>query len=265
MTELLLRELRYFFTALQFFTRIPIPAWVGYREEYLQGSRKYFPAIGLLVGFVSALTYFTARLVLPPPLCLLLALTAGVLLTGAFHEDGFTDMCDGFGGGWKRDQILSIMKDSRIGSYGVVGLALLLALKFFALYEIARVAEKALWAVFLSGHALSRFLASTVVDALDHVDSAEAGQQVSKSKPLASLRLSLGERGYSFLFALAPLLFLPRLPALVAFVLAYLSRLHLGRFFRKWIDGYTGDCLGAVQQVSETVFYLTLLGAWRFS
>ena len=119
------RERDLLLVALMFFTRIPMPRWVPFDEARLNGASRYFPLVGLLVGAVAALVYGVAVNLWSPALALVLATAATVLLTGAFHEDGFADVCDGFGGGWDREQVLSIMKDSRIGTYGTVGLGLL--------------------------------------------------------------------------------------------------------------------------------------------
>lgn len=119
-----LGQLRLFFIALQFFTRIPVPAWVGYSPLWLQQSSRYFTAVGWVVGSVSALVYFAAAQVWPQLIAVVLACIASIWLTGAFHEDGFADVCDGFGGGSNAQQVLEIMKDSRIGAYGTIGIGL---------------------------------------------------------------------------------------------------------------------------------------------
>ena len=161
-------ELRLFFTALQFFTRLPVPRWVGFDAAWLQHATRYFPAVGILVGVVCAIGYWLASLLLPQVVAVLLSTAAGIYLTGAFHEDGFADVCDGFGGGMQASRVLEIMRDSRVGAYGAIGIVLLLG------------------------------LAATV---------------------------------------------------------------FLAHKFRRRIGGYTGDCLGAVQQLSEIAIYLGLLAA----
>ena len=127
------KELRIFFTALMFYTRIPCPGWVDHSEDYLNKATRYFPLIGWLIGLAMALVIYGSLFILPISVCVILALAVSVLMTGAFHEDGFGDVCDGFGGGWTKSQILEIMKDSRVGTYSVVGFILLFALKMAAL------------------------------------------------------------------------------------------------------------------------------------
>ena len=130
------RELEYFFGALRFFTRLPVPAWVGHSPAALNHSARYFPLVGLVVGLLGALVFAFASFFLPKTLAVLLAMAATLLATGAFHEDGWADMVDGFGGGWTRERTLEIMKDSSIGSYGTIALALMLVGKFMARYKI---------------------------------------------------------------------------------------------------------------------------------
>ena len=111
-------ELEYFFGAVRFFTRLPVPAWVGHSSDALERSSRYFPAIGLIVGSVAALVLTLGDLIWPKTLAVLASMASTLYVTGAFHEDGWSDMVDGFGGGWEKPQILAIMKDSRIGSFG---------------------------------------------------------------------------------------------------------------------------------------------------
>ncbi|MEM1134617.1 MAG: adenosylcobinamide-GDP ribazoletransferase [Bacteroidota bacterium] len=257
---MLKKEVRYFFTALMFFTRIPCPIWTDHSEEYLQKSRKYFPLIGWIVGGISAAVFLGATYILPISIAVVLSIIVSVWITGAFHEDGFADICDAFGGGWTKEQILKIMKDSRVGAFGAVGIFLMILLKLFALIEIAQMST---WlAVFslVSAHASSRFIASTFVHTHAYVQDLDT----SKSKPIASTRITVFEMVYSFSFALLPMFLFQNWYYFLALPIAYLSKIYLGYYFKKHIGGYTGDCLGATQQVSEVVFYLAILGIWKF-
>ncbi|MGB7501352.1 MAG: adenosylcobinamide-GDP ribazoletransferase, partial [Azonexus sp.] len=110
---MLRRELEYFFGAIRFFTRLPVPGWVGHSTEALNRSARYFPAVGLLVGGIGALVFLGAMQVWPQPVAVLLSMAATIYATGAFHEDGLSDSVDGLGGGWDKLRILEIMKDSR--------------------------------------------------------------------------------------------------------------------------------------------------------
>ncbi len=254
------KEIQYFFTALMFFTRIPCPAWVGHSDENLNKSRKYFPLMGWIVGGVAAAILVGASFLFPPAIGVLLSMAATVLLTGAFHEDGFADVCDAFGGGWTQEQILTIMKDSRIGAYGTVGIVLLLLLKFLVITELAHISYGLAAVALINAHTGSRFIASTFVQTHEYVQDPDK----SKARPIAQKRLSVYEMLYSFVFALLPFFLFENWPFLLAFPLAYFSKMYLGYYFKKHLGGYTGDALGATQQVSEVVFYLSILGIWKF-
>ena len=131
-----MHQLRLFFTALQFFTRLPIPGWVGFDPAWLNQASRYFPAVGAVVAAITAGVYALAACVFPSPVAVLLSTAAGIYATGAFHEDGFADMCDGFGGGMTPQRVLEIMKDSRIGAYGAIGTICMLGLKCVTLASL---------------------------------------------------------------------------------------------------------------------------------
>ena len=120
-------QLRLFLTALGFFTRVPIPQWVGYSPEQLNAATRYFPLVGVFVGALVATLTVAMGYVWSPHLAIALGLGVSVLLTGAFHEDGLADSVDAFGGAFERERVLEIMHDSRIGTYGAVALWLALA------------------------------------------------------------------------------------------------------------------------------------------
>ena len=211
------REIRYFFTALMFYTRIPCPAWTDHSEEYLNKSRKYFPLIGWIVAAICIVTFLLASQILPNYVAIVLSMIASVLATGAFHEDGFADVCDAFGGGWSKEQILTIMKDSRIGAYGGVGMMLLLALKFSLLFAMASISVDYLVFGLWAAHASSRFVASTFIQTHDYVQDLDK----SKSKPITANRLSFLEMSISAVFVLIPVLFFQTFWIFIALGLAY--------------------------------------------
>jgi adenosylcobinamide-GDP ribazoletransferase len=251
---MLRRELAYFFGAIRFFTRLPVPAWVGHSAEALNHSARYFPAVGLLVGAIGALVYLAAGQVWPSSVAILLSMAATIYATGAFHEDGLSDTVDGLGGGWDKLRILEIMKDSRVGSYGVIAMALALLGKFILLDSLA---PALLPAALIAGHALSRFCSTLLLACMDYVRE----DLLAKAKPLAT-GLSGGEMLTAAAFVLPALAFLPLQKLLVGCLLAALVTLWLAAKFKRWLGGYTGDCLGATQQLSEIAFYLGLLAAW---
>jgi adenosylcobinamide-GDP ribazoletransferase len=244
------RELEYFFAALRFFTRLPVPRWVGHSSEQLNHAARYFPLVGVIVGTIGAAVTLAALQLWPAPLAVLLGMVATLLATGAFHEDGLADTIDGLGGGWTREDVLRIMKDSRIGSYGAIGIALALLAKFEAL---AALPATSLFAALVAGHAVSRFASTTLIYALDYARDDTS----SKSKPLAT-RMGRGELALAGLFGLAPCLLLPATRVAAALALVLVVTILAARHLVRRIGGYTGDCLGATQQLTELAFYLGL-------
>ncbi len=252
------REVILFFTALMFFTRLPVPKRLPFSQAYLNHAARYFPLVGVLVGGIGAVTVWLAGLIFPPPVAILLSMVATVLATGAFHEDGFADSCDGFGGGYTKARVLEIMKDSRLGTFGALGLVLMLALKFTALMQLDT--AQLPWAL-VAGHALSRFASVTLIVGLKYVRDDLTG----KAKPLA-VKLSGGAFLVAALFGFAPVIWLATDFAWAQGVfllwtlvpVAAMTALAAAYFVRR-IGGYTGDCLGAVQQATEVTFYLAIV------
>jgi adenosylcobinamide-GDP ribazoletransferase len=249
------RELEYFFAALRFFTRLPVPAWVGHTQDQLDHAARYFPLIGILIGAIGAGVTELAALALPIGVAVLLGMAATILATGAFHEDGFADSCDGFGGGWEKAQVLAIMKDSRVGSYATLGVGLMLLAKWNGLVELdAAFGPPLLVIALIAGHAVSRLASALLIYFLTYVRDDDS----SRSKPLAQ-RMALHELVIAVVIGLAPCFLLPPIDALVALAAVALTALLAARYFVRRIGGYTGDCLGATQQVCELAFYLGLL------
>jgi len=250
-------QLQLFFTALQFFTRLPAPGWVGFDAAWLQHAARYFPAVGIIVSLACAVVYWLAALWLPQVVAVLLSTAAGIYLTGAFHEDGFADVCDGFGGGMQPSRVLEIMRDSRVGAYGVIGIVLLLATKIAGLVSLP--ALQVIPALLIA-HPLSRCFAAALIWRMPYV------REEGKVKPLAQ-SMSNGEFAVAVVTAALPLVvcvaagWLALQALLLAMLLGGAATWFLARKFQRRIGGYTGDCLGAVQQFSEVAIYLGLLVA----
>lgn len=265
-------EYNCFLSSLQFLTRIKVPDSFVYKQEYLQQSSRYFSLVGIIVGAISALIYLVLNKYLSNDLAILGYMLTSIWITGAFHEDGLADVCDAFGGGWNKEKILVIMKDSRLGTFGLIGLLAAFATKFLLLKELPGfmppsltpslnplVNYKTMILLMIAAHSLSRFMPVTIIQQFAYV----ADTDLSKSKPLSNSVLSPLSLAICFLFAVLPLVFLSPWYLLVLIPM-YLCRTLLARFFVKWIGGYTGDCLGATQQVTEVVFYLSALIIWRY-
>ena len=127
------KEGKIFLTAVMFLTRLPVPGTIDHSPVYLQQARRYFPVVGWIVGALSALAFLVFSRYVSTDTGIVASMITGLFVTGAFHEDGFADVCDGFGGGWTREKILHIMKDSRIGAFGAIGLMAILSSKFVLL------------------------------------------------------------------------------------------------------------------------------------
>lgn len=242
--------LRPFLTGVMFLTRIPCPTWVGHDSEYLARSTVWFPLIGALVGAWGGAFYLAGRTGwVAPVVAVLLSTAATVWLTGAFHEDALADACDGFGGGWQKDDILRIMKDSRVGSYGVVGLVLVMALKIAALSALSP--GDALRAL-VAAHALGRWSSLPLIWRYEYVrETSATGKPFAASVTPARLAIGTGMAALIVVAALGT--------GAIAAVLAVLAVTWIaGRYFRRWIGGITGDCLGAANQVAELSVYLVL-------
>ena len=269
------KQLHIFFTALMFYTRIPCPNNIDHNPDYLNKASRYFPLIGWIVGGICFGIYYLASIVFSVEIALILSMIAGILTTGAFHEDGFADVCDGFGGGWTKEKILTIMKDSAIGAYGAIGVVLLFLLKFMALSELILItiigdnhslftnhySLITIFLLFISAHSISRLAAISIV--FTHQYSREDAS--SKSKPIAQ-NFTWKEVVGALFFGLLPVGVLSffQWQLLLVLIPVFIARFFLVRYFQKWIDGYTGDCLGATQQVCEVVFYLSIIGIWKF-
>ena len=282
LTRALVHELRLFWLALQFLTRVPVPAWVGWQPEWMPASMRHFPLVGALVGLFGAALLALASAWWPPSVAVGLSMAATIWLTGGFHEDGWADTCDGLGGAVSREKALLIMKDSRLGTYGALGLILLLGLKATVLVELltpglheldsARTSQihqvLLLWTSMglIWAHALSRLVPVLLTRLLPYAGDVEH----AKAKPLAlavatphvwataaNTGVVAAAMGLFFVLDGWPLRTL--LTALswgllgaalvLAFCLAWLKR-RLG--------GFTGDTLGASQQLAE----LAILLAW---
>jgi adenosylcobinamide-GDP ribazoletransferase len=250
-------EIKIFLTAVMYFTRIPCPQWVGHSDERLTKCVRYFPFIGILVGVVGATVYYGGALLFPHPLAVLLSMVSTILLTGAFHEDGLADMCDGFGGGWTKQSIMEIMKDSRIGTFGVIALVSVFALKFASLCYTnpARIPL-----VLIAGHALSRLSTTAMMFTLVYVQDEDR----SRAKPAAK-RTSAVSLVVAAVFGIAPLCFFSGWTIFLTLIPVFAAQVWLSRFYFKWIGGQTGDCCGATQQICETTFYLSALAIWKYT
>ncbi|WP_296173776.1 adenosylcobinamide-GDP ribazoletransferase [uncultured Brevundimonas sp.] len=248
------REARLFVCAVQFLTRIPTPQLAGFQPEWIQQSARYYPLVGQLVGGTAALVLYGAAQVWSPWIAALLAVAAGVVLTGGFHEDGLADTADGLGGGLTRARRLEIMKDSRLGSYGALALGLTLALRAATLAALAQFSPFFSAVALLAAHGLGRAAAVGAMTVMPY------GGDPGMAKEGRPDRASLLGLTVAVLIALWPLVFFS--PATGAGGLALGLAFGAVPAWLAWrlIGGRTGDVLGAVEQAFEVGFLLAVAG-----
>lgn len=236
--------------ALGMLTRIPVLRGLPFSPQLLMQSSRYFPVVGLLIGAWAAVLYGGLSLVLPPLPASALSLIGTLLLTGAFHEDGLADTCDGMGGGFDRESRLRIMKDSRLGTYGGLGLVMAILIKVTVVAALpVVVAVPALIAL----HSAARACAISLMFTLSYI------QHPDSKVALTPERTSVTDLAVALLCGGLSLLVLG--PVVAAALLGFMIIVHL--LARLWLasrlGGYTGDTLGAVEQVAEIGGYVLVL------
>ena len=235
-----------FLRAMQFMTRFPI-AGLPRRKGSLARAAKFFPVVGLAIGGIAAgidqlLTPYMGREILA-----LVLLTYLVLITGALHEDGLADAVDAFGAGWSREQILSIMRDSRIGTYGAVSVTLSLLARFLL---ISKIAPFRLPGVLICASVLCRWTALPLGFLLPNARlDGGLGGCIAGRLPLSSL-------AWGTLFAAVSVAAVLGGASLWPWLITILLTAASALYFKRRIGGITGDCFGAANQITEIVIYL---------
>lgn len=250
------RERRALGAAFTFMTRLPIGSLASHDPADLPASATYFPVVGVVVGLIGATVYVLAERLWAPPIAVLLSIIATVRATGAFHEDALADALDGFGGGWTRDQVLAIMKDSRVGSYALVGVALVIALKFATLAVAASiVTAREVAAVIVAGHTLGRWSSLPLIRWQAYVRPSVPGERPSAGRPfvasVSNARLVAGT-----VIAIAIVIVALEWRAWIAGLVTIGVTALAARYFSRRIGGITGDALGAANQIVEVAVYL---------
>jgi adenosylcobinamide-GDP ribazoletransferase len=257
-------SMRALLLALQYFTRVPLPEgvarWTGFDAGLQRASLAHLPGVGLVVAGVAAACYGAAVMALPrsifaPLVAAILSTVATVLLTGALHEDGLADMVDGLGGSTDRQRALEIMKDSRIGSFGVLALVLALLAKTGLLALVGGVAG---WggaaAALLGGHVMSRGLALAIVATLPNIGSAATSKSLQVAAHMGWTGRILALAWCALALVLAARLSSPAF-CMAGLASAAIAWLWIRRLLARRLQGFTGDCLGATQQLCEIAFY----------
>jgi adenosylcobinamide-GDP ribazoletransferase len=236
--------------AFQFLTRIPMPS-IPYETDSLSRATKFFPLVGLVIGFGAVLLQKVLLFRLSRPLVALIVLIYLVMITGCLHEDGLADTADGLGGGRTKDHLLAILKDSRIGSYGATALVLSLLARYLLL---ASLPLEHFAAYVISSHVLCRWSALPLSYFLPPAREQDGqGVRIAKLTSLASLIFG---SAFSFAVVAFALRWSAVAPALIAILIVALS----GRVYARRIGGVTGDCFGATNQLTEIAVYFC--GVW---
>ena len=260
-------EYRLLLVAIQFLTRIPVPEFTNYQPQWLHQSSRHFPAVGLLVGLLCALVFWLTCMIFTPLVAAVLSTVFSIKLTGAFHEDGLADSCDGLGGGLTRARTLTIMKDSRLGTYGTLGLVSALLIKITLLASMPM--TTALVALII-GHSASRLLSISLIAMLPYGGEIEHAKAKPMAQQLTSLQAVIAS-GWLVLGGVLVLIMFPETMRqlgiwhwLLALMLALIATDYMRRLLRRRLDGYTGDGLGATQQLSEVAIYAGLAATIPF-
>lgn len=243
-----------FLAALMFFTRLPLHKVADVPSEYFKRVVELWPFVGWITGGVTALVLYGSTQIFPYSVAVILSLLARVLLTGALHEDGLADFCDGFGGGTSRERILAIMKDSHIGTYGVLGLIL-----YFLIIASAwsSVPFHVLCPAIIAGDAWSKFCAAQIINFLPYSRKVEESKSGAIYERFGVWAWILAAAGGVLPCALLPMhLWMACIaPVIVASLLIMLMKKRIG--------GYTGDCCGACFLLCELSFYLSISTLWN--
>jgi adenosylcobinamide-GDP ribazoletransferase len=248
-----MRETEAFLHALRFMTVLPVRSSEALDADWLTLASKYFAAVGVVVGLAAAIVFAIASRYWGGFVPAVLAITATVLMTGGLHEDGLADTADGFGGGQSREARLAIMKDSRLGTYGVLALIFSIGLRIAAL---ALMPPSYAWAALIAAHAGARAAATWAMSALPYAGDPAATRisysetALDRSGAMTALLITLA--------ALLPALLKAPSALFAGLVLAAISALAVVALARRLIGGYTGDVLGAVEQAAEVAFLLGL-------
>jgi adenosylcobinamide-GDP ribazoletransferase len=246
--------IRRFFIALQFLTRLPVPSVPNSSESELGKAAAFFPLVGVIVGAGAALVFVLLQRVLSVPASVLCATVFAAFITNGFHEDGLADTFDGFGGGWTKDRVLEIMRDSRIGTYGTLALIFVILGKFTLLSSLP---AGQTWRWLIVAHTASRWTTLPLCAWLTYARAEGQGKLVAKQ--VGALEVVTATATLLVVFLL-----LPWRAALVALLATSLLTLLSGLYFRARIRGITGDCLGAANQLTEVGLYLTAVTLLRF-
>jgi adenosylcobinamide-GDP ribazoletransferase len=238
--------------SVAFLTRLPMPRALLEEQGAFARAAMWFPVVGAIVGGIEAGVFVAAARLWSTTVAVVLAVGAVVIATGALHEDALADAADGFGGGKTRERVLEIMKDSRVGSFGVVALLLVMAAKLATLDAIARDGAASFTRAVIVAHVLARWSALPLLAALPYVRGITGiGNSFADDG-----RMSRAVIGTVMSITLTTLI--APSAAFLCVIAASFVTISCGVYFRRRIEGVTGDCLGSVNQIVELLCYLII-------
>ncbi len=239
-----------FLISVVFLTRLPVPLDIKFSMAAVGSASRCFPLVGVIVGGISGAVFYGAILLnLPLLLCAFLALAAQVVLTGALHEDAIGDVADGFGGGATKDKKLEIMRDSRVGTYAVVTLILVMGMKAAVLSSFND--PNIAFSVIVSSAVASRGMLTWGMYLL--APASDNGLGASAGKPALITALWA-----LFFTILLPLLVLGPFLGSIGILAAIVGAVLISGIALRQIGGQTGDVLGSIQQFAELFFLIAL-------
>src|SRR6266851_4531599 len=247
--------IRRFLIAVQFLTRLPVPRVLDNSEAELGKAAAFFPLVGVIVGGGAALIFTLLQRLLPLPASVLCAIVFAAFITNGFHEDGLADTFDGFGGGWTKDRVLEIMRDSRIGTYGTLALIFVILGK---LNFLSMLPQSQIWRWLIVAHTAARWTILPLCACLPYARVEGQGKLVAKQ--IGGLEIITGT-----VTLLVVLLLLAWQAAFGVLLVTTFVTLLSGLYFRARLQGITGDCLGATNQLTEVALYLTAVIIFQFS
>ena len=233
--------------AFIFFTRLPFWKLKEVPSECFKHVVPYWPLVGWLTGGIMAGTLWLTTQVMPVTWAWRLAIVFRLLVTGCLHEDGLADFFDGFGGGTTRERTLTIMKDSHIGTYGVIGLIIY----FLMMSQLTCLSVPVLCTLVFCGDCWGKFCASQLINFLPYARKEEE----SKAKVVYN-RMDGYERVFNLVGGLLPAIILLPVTLWLEFIGSLLVLAFLIRWMKRRLQGYTGDCCGATFLLCELTFYL---------
>jgi len=237
--------------AFIFFTRLPFWRLTEVPGERFKKVVPYWPLTGWLTAGCSVVILYLTSLILPLNIAVILAILTRLLITGCLHEDGLADFLDGFGGGTSRERILAIMKDSHIGTYGVIGLIFYFTLLYSLLVNLPL--EISILAI-LAGDPFAKGVSSMIINRLPYARP----ESEAKNKTVYD-KMTGKEYVIAILWSTLPLLCLPQPEYIAAVSLPVIAWILLTSFMKKKIQGYTGDCCGALFLLCELSFYFGIV------